>query len=62
MSNIQDLKLDYDAIGELLKSDDMLDLCDSYAQDYKQAGDSLVEFIGFDRAHAHLYRGRKNDD
>lgn len=50
-------ELNYEGIGKLLKSADALSLCESFARKYD--GDRIRTFVGFDRAHAIVYRNDK---
>lgn len=56
MNNMK-IELDYDGIGKLLKSNDAMNLCESFARKYN--GDRVKTFVGFDRAHSIVYRNSK---
>lgn len=55
MNDTNNLNLSYEAIGQILKSSEMLNVCASYANKYAESGDDVRLFIGFDRAHAIIY-------
>jgi hypothetical protein len=55
----QDLKLDYDEIGKILKSDQVQAICNSYARKECGEGQHIKSFVGFDRCHALIYKNTK---
>lgn len=50
-----DIKLDYEGIGTILRSNELENLCVSYAEKYMDSDKRMKSFIGFDRAHAIVY-------
>lgn len=50
-----EVKLHGDGIKALLKSNEMLNLCESLAEKRKAPDQHVKSFIGFDRAHAIIY-------
>lgn len=57
----QDLKLSYDEIGKILKSDEVMKVCISHANQMKKDDQHIKSFVGFDRCHALIYPNRKDD-
>lgn len=55
MSDINGIKLDYEMIGKILKSNTVMDLCNQYAQQRVQPDEHIKSFVGFDRCHAFIY-------
>lgn len=57
MSNaFKELKLDYDAVGMILKSDEMMKVVDSFAKTETNDLKNIKEFVGFDRVHALVFQ------
>lgn len=54
------IKLNYDEIGKLLKSNEMQALIHSYAQDYAEPGDRIFDFKSYDRVHSCVFKNDKN--
>lgn len=50
-----EIVLQRDGIKALLKSDEMLQMCESLAEARKSSDEHVKSFIGFDRAHAIIY-------
>lgn len=58
---MSDIKLDYEAIGKILKSNEVMNICNEYATKYVQSNQHIKSFKGFDRCHALIYfNTRKN--
>lgn len=49
-------ELNTDGIGQLLKSSEAVQLCESFANQY---GGEVRSFVGFDRAHAIVYEEKE---
>lgn len=51
----QDMNLSYKQIGEILKSDEVMNVCNSYARELVGKDQHIKSFVGFDRCHALIY-------
>jgi hypothetical protein len=54
-----DLKIDYDEVGKILKSNQVQTICNSYAKKMCKSDQHIKSFVGFDRCHALIYKNTK---
>lgn len=58
-SGLGNLSLSYEQIGNILKSDEVMNVCVQKAEELKKSDQRIVAFVGFDRCHAHIYQDRE---
>lgn len=56
---LTDLQLSYEAIGEILRSEEVQSVCNSYANQMCGSDQHVKSFTGFDRCHALIYNNTK---